>query len=428
MKRKTIMYAGLAATIALSLSACGGGTQGESASSSESGASNSGDTGGAIDFFFNAPTGSPQDGVMRELISEFEEESNVKVNLTIASSSYEDDMKVLMASGDIPDVFATHGWSVLRYGPFLTPLQDEPWAENLNSGLENVMLDNDGNLYALPLEYGIAGMVANFDVLEEHGIDPDSLASWDGFNAAAAKLADADITVVTSAGADSNSGDVGNFMASGAFTQDENTSFLDGEFSTDLWESGVTNHIQEWADKGWMNPDYVSATYDDMARQLADGSAAFAYSWPFVAQTALEFNSGANLGFIPFPGPEPYLVGGEGVSSFGVAKDSDNPEAAKAFLNFLATPANAERLLEAQGSYSGLTNITVDVGPLSPSYEKYVAPGEISVKPFFDRVYLPNGMWNTIITTTDAVINKQSTSAEAASAMRDQFDTLFGQQ
>lgn len=423
MRRKSFLtLSAVAAAAALTLSACGGSDAGQSGAA---GGSKGGE--GTIEFFMNAPTGSPQEETMKELVKEFEEETGIHVALTTKAAGFEDDVKVKMASGDLPDVFSTHGWSVLRYAPFLIPLEDEPWAEYLNPGLEDVMLDDDGHLYALPLEYGITGLLANLSLLEEQGIDVDSLQTWDGLTAAMEKLHEAGISPITSAGKDNNSGDIGNWLASGQLTQEEDDSFLEGEFSTELWEDAVTNRVQEWADNGWFNADYVSATFDDMSRQLADGSAAFAMSWPFVLNTAHEFNPDVELGFIPIPGLEPYLVGGEGVSSFGIAKDSKDPEAAKQFLAFLAEPANAERLMEAGGTYSGLTNVEVDLGILQPSYDTYVAPGEIRVAPYFDRVYLPSGMWDTIITTTDAVINKQMDSQQASDAMQAQFKTLYGQ-
>lgn len=425
MRRKSLLtLSAVAAAAALTLSACGGG--GDAGQSGEA-AGGSGGGEGTIEFFMNAPTGSPQEETMKELVKEFEEDTGIHVALTTKAAGFEDDVKVKMASGDMPDIFSTHGWSVLRYSPFLLPLEDEPWAEHLNPGLENVMLDEDGHLYALPLEYGITGLLANLSLLEEHDIDVESLQTWDGLTAAMEKLHDEGIAPITSAGKDHNSGDIGNWLASGNLTEEEDETFLEGEFSTELWDKSVTDRVQEWTDNDWFNADYVSATYDDMSRQLAEGSAAFAMSWPFVLNTALEFNPDIEVGFIPIPGVEPYLVGGEGVSSFGIAKDTKDPEAAKQFLAFLAEPANAERLMEAGGTYSGLTNVEVDLGPLQHSYDDYVASGEVWVAPYFDRVYLPSGMWDTIITTTDAVINKQMDAQQASDAMKDQFDTLFGQ-
>ncbi|MSS84641.1 extracellular solute-binding protein [Actinomycetaceae bacterium WB03_NA08] len=414
-----IHVAAIVAAGAMALAACSSG-----------GDQSGGGSSGALDLFLNMPAGSPQEEVMKELVATFEEKEAVKVNLTTAAASYEDDMKVKMASDSMPDVISTHGWSVLRYSPFLMPLEDQPWAEYMNPSLDEVMLDSEGHLYALPLEYGTTGMLVNYDVLEAAGVDAEGIDSWDKLNEAMAAVAEkTDAVPFTSAGKDKNAGDVGNFIASGQYTQQELQQFADGTFDPQLWESGVTNHLQEWTDKGWINPDYVSATYDDMARQLAEGTAAFAMSWPFVLSDAYDFNPDVNLGFIPLPGIDgPYLVGGEGVSAFGVAKDAKNQEEALKFLEFLAEPANAKKLLEASGAYSGLTNVEVDLGNIQPSFDKYVAPGTIPTKAFFDRVYLPNGMWNTIITSTDGVFTGQMDSAAAAKQMEEQFKTLYGQQ
>lgn len=427
--KRTIKMGALSGAVvaALALAGCSSGGSGDAGQSGETGG---GSSSGALDVFVNMPTGSPQETVMKDLVSKFEEQDGTKVNLMVAATSFEDDMKVKMASDSVPDVFSTHGWSVLRYSPFLTPLENEPWAQYMNPGLDNTMLDADGHLYALPLEYSTTGLIVNYDVLEAAGVKVDSLKTWDGLDAAMAAIKEkSGISPFTSSGKESNAGDVGNFIASGQFTPAQLTAFTDGTFDTAVWESGVSDHIEKWQKAGYFNPDFVSATLDDMSRQLAEGTAAFALSWPFVIGTALEYNPDANIGFVPIPGVEgEYLVGGEGVSAFGVAKNSKNPEAAMKFLAFLAEPENAKALLAATGAYSGLTNVEVDLGNLQADFDKYVASGDIPTKPFFDRVYLPNGMWNTIITTTDALINGQSTSAEAAKQMAEQFQTLYGQE
>ena len=57
-----------------------------------------------------------------------------------------------------------------------------------------------------------------------------------------------------------------------------------------------------------------------------------------------------------------------------------------------------------------------------------VEPGTFPLVPYFDRVYLPNGMWNTMVTTTDSVITGGSGSVKpAVSTMAKDFDRLFGQ-
>lgn len=423
MKNPIRLLSATAAVAALALAGCSsGGQSGESGSAS----------GNALDVYLNMTTGSPQYTAIQDLAKKFEDETGTKVNITIDSSNFENNMKVRMAAGNLPDVWTTHGWSVLRYGPFLEPLTDRPWAQYVNKGLDESMRDSSGTLYALPIDYTVTGMLVNFDVLKEAGVDADSIKTWDDFDAALAKVKAAGKTPIVSSGKDSGpAGDLANVIAANSFSDAQLAAFKDGTFDSDAYQKEVLDRIGEWASEGYFNPDYVSASIDDMSKQLATGEAAFAGGQPSLLATSLSYNPDANVGFIPFPSNGTngqYLVGGEGMAAFGVWKDSPRKEEALKFVDFLADPDNASVLLKAYASYSGLTNVSVDLGTLQSSYDKWVAPAELPTKPFFDRVYLPNGMWSTMVSSTDAVISQQATPADGTKQMADQFKTLFGQQ
>ena len=424
MKRALTTVAAVAAMAALALTGCSSG-------GSQSGESGSG-SGDALDLYLNMTTGSAQYKAIQQLESKFQEQTGTKVNISIDSSNFEDNMKVRMASGNLPDIWTTHGWSVMRYSPYLEKLTDRPWAQYVNKGLDESMKDSNGDLYALPIEYTVAGMLVNFDTLSAAGIDPDSLKTWDDFDAALAKVKAIGKTPLESSGKGNGpAGDLANFISANAFTEDQLKEFKGGTFDSDAYESQVLDKIAGWAEKGYFNADYVSASTDDMSRALATGDAAFAAGQPSLLGTSLSYNPDAKVGFIPFPSngtSGQYLVGGEGMAAFGVWKDSPHKDAALKFIDFLAEPDNASVLLEAYGSYSGLTNVSTDLGTLQSSYDKWVKPGELPTKPFFDRVYLPNGMWSTMVSSTDAVITQQSNAADATKQMSDQFKTLFGQQ
>lgn len=293
------------------------------------------------------------------------------------------------------------------------------------------MRDAEGNIYALPIEYTVTGFIANLDVVKEAGIDPDSIETMDDFTEALGKVKAAGKIPMVNAGKENGpAGDLANFIASGAFTEAELAATKDGKFDKALYQQRVLDPIEEWASKDYFNPDYVSASFDDMAQQLAQGNAAFGATQPSLMTAALEINPDANIGFIPFVAgdAEPFLVGGEGVNAYGVWKSSPRKEEALKFLDFLAKPDNAQKLAQSIGTYSGLTNVDVDLGTLQATYDTWVKPGTVPTLPFYDRVYLPNGMWSTIVTTADAVISKQSSAADAANQMDTQFTTLFGQQ
>ena len=65
---------------------------------------------------------------VNEILEQFMKENpGVKISYTTQGSDYEQLMKARMASNDLPDIFATHGWSVVRYSEYLRPLNGQPW-------------------------------------------------------------------------------------------------------------------------------------------------------------------------------------------------------------------------------------------------------------------------------------------------------------
>ena len=83
------------------------------------------------------------------MIADFESETGVKVTLDEYGDDYESTMKTRMASNDLPDIFETHGWSLIRYKEYLTDLSGEAWASELNNAALGVIKDSDDKLYAL---------------------------------------------------------------------------------------------------------------------------------------------------------------------------------------------------------------------------------------------------------------------------------------
>lgn len=122
---------------------------------------------------------------------------------------------------------------------------------------------------------------------------------------------------------------------------------------------------------------------------------------------------------------EPYLVGGEG-TAYGVSASSENRDLALAFVDCLAESDNLARLAHSLGGVPGLEGVPVEPGVLSESHERWAADGAYEVRPYFDRVYLPNGMWDTIVTTTSSVITGHSGVSDAVERVERQFEALFG--
>jgi raffinose/stachyose/melibiose transport system substrate-binding protein len=160
---------------------------------------------------------------------------------------------------------------------------------------------------------------------------------------------------------------------------------------------------------------------------LAQGDTGFSFLMNFVAVAAYGYNPEAKVGFMPIPsatGGDPYLVVGE-KNAIGISKDTESPDAALAYLNFLAEPQNITSLSAAAGSAPGLVTAESDLGGLQTSFDAYV--GKVPSVPYFDRVYMPNGSWDTIVSTTEGVLTGQSSIEDAMAKVESDFNKLTEQ-
>lgn len=142
----------------------------------------------------------------KEIIDGFESESNVTVELITPASEYESTLKTMMASNTLPDVFMTHGWSLLRYSEYLQPVNSQPWFDTMDKSLEPLMADGDGNIYALCVSTSVSGVYFNADALKKAGIDdPYSIRTWSDFEAACDKVKAAGMTPIAVGGGSGSS-------------------------------------------------------------------------------------------------------------------------------------------------------------------------------------------------------------------------------
>jgi raffinose/stachyose/melibiose transport system substrate-binding protein len=415
--RMTWLAAG--AALALSLAGCGASAD-----------TSSGGGDGAIEVQTGLAVDSKLMGTLKEIADGFQKSNpDVKLNLIPASTTYEKDMKVRLASGNVPDIWWTHGWSRDRYSKFLMPLQNEAWAKNFNPALAAAMKDKEGAFYALPVDTNIAGIIYNKDVLAAAGVKAEEIKTWDDFGKAAQAVKAQGINPISVSGkANGPAGNLADWIAPGAFSDGELAQLSAGTFVADKYKT-VLDLVAQWRDQGFFNPDYASAATTDMDQALAQGKAAFIFSQNNRANNALQYNPKANLGYMPVPsatGGNSYLIGGE-YNAYGISKTSQHADGAKKFLAYLAQPENETKLAKSAGSAPGLTDATSDMGALQPSYDQWMTQNKTALVPYFDRVYLPNGMWNTMVTTTDSVITKQSSVEGAVGQVQNDFKSLYGQ-
>ena len=110
--------------------------------------------------------------VFEQITKDFTEETGIKVTIYNGGDDYESAMKTRMSSGDLPDIWTTHGWSLIRYSEYMMDLSDQEWVANIDAGLKDVITNDDGELFILPITQAVCAVLYNADVLEEAGVDP----------------------------------------------------------------------------------------------------------------------------------------------------------------------------------------------------------------------------------------------------------------
>lgn len=411
MKRK--MALALSALMMVSMAACGtdggdGASTGSSAStgnsstsaesSSESGGS--GDLSGVtLEIAHNLTGGNSE--VFSGLIDKFVEETGCKVDISEYGNDYESTMKTRMASNELPDVFVTHGWSILRYKEYLMDLSDQPWATDYDEGALGVIEDEGGEIYVMMTSAISNGTLVNFEVCEDAGVDPYAIKTWDDFTEACQKIKDAGYVPI---GNVSNPGMLANI--GGTYTSYEGELAQDSEAMLDGtwdWESfrAELKMYQDWIEKGFFYDDVMTMNDTDLTQRWAENKTAFQVgNGPGFLVSAMELNPDGNYGLLPSfasaDGGKMYIGTGEG-EAFGIWKDSKNVDAAKQLLEFLSQPENAVTL-------SGSTGNTVCMKSAMSQDQSYglevyqtmqskYAEGEVFYENLWDRQYMPSGMW-----------------------------------
>jgi len=367
--------------------------------------------------------------VLEDISKQFESENpNIKIEFSAPGAEYENIMKVKMASNALPDVFSTHGWSKVRYGQYLADLKDEAWAAQIDDAIKPAVTDDTGKVYVLPIDQDKSSPVYNKDVLEEYGVEVPT--TWDEFLQAAETIktkSNGKVIPLHIGGADSwPIGQFFDFMATPAFISAPTnfaSQYLDGSFDWKQFDV-LPQMLLDLQKKGYLNKDVLTSKYDDSAKAFAEGKVAFGFYGPFLIEEAKKTNPNVRGGLMPIPsviaGDQPTFAGGE-KTTWGVWKDSPNQEAAKKFVAYYAKAENAAKVAAIQALPPGLKGIDINAGDMTEDFIKYASA---PVFPYYDRVYLPNGMWDVMCKNGQDMLAGGIKVSEFSENMKLEFERL----
>jgi raffinose/stachyose/melibiose transport system substrate-binding protein len=369
--------------------------------------------------------------MMKSIAADFTKENpNIKVEFQFPGAEYESILKVKMAANDLPDVFDTHGWAVIRYGNYLADLKDEAWAPNLTDTVKTVVTDKNGKVNALVMSEAKDGISYNAEILDKYGITPPK--TFVELMAAAEKIkteSQGDVTPFFMSGIDN--GMIGGFLdlyATSEYispqTNDAQT-LLDGSFDWNKW-TPLAQKLLDMQNKGYINKDVLTAKYTDMPQRFAQGKVAFVLGAPSFADEVYKVNPQAKIGIMPLTtmvdGDTQTFSGGERYT-MGAWKDGKHLEESKKLIAFFAKPENMSTIANATKLPPGLKDIQSE-HEFSKYYDEFK---DVRVFPYFDRVYLPNGMWDVMCKTGTSLIAGDVSPKQFSDKMKQEYERLRNQ-
>ena len=229
---------------------------------------------GSIELAYNLSTDDYS--IFEQIIKDFTDQTGIQVTINNLGGDYESAMKTKMASNDLPDMWVTHGWSLIRYSEYMMDLSDQDWVSKIDPGLKSVITNDDGQLFILPITQAVAAIMYNKDTVSAAGVDISKIRTWADFDDACQKVADSGKTPIEMVLADAYDSYTleglwpTELTNDGVADKDANIEALKGgDFDwtahTEAWDQ-----IQKWYENGWINDDVTSGKRDQSADPYAE--------------------------------------------------------------------------------------------------------------------------------------------------------------
>lgn len=340
-------------------------------------------------------------------------------------SPYAENLKAEFQSDRQPDIFVIEGMGGYNtWSSKLATFEGDEWIDL--TGLEFTV---DGKVYGFPVAVEAWGMAYNADLLNQAGVDPMTLTSQEAYRAAFEKIdgmkdeLGIDSVVAMAAGPDmrwvTGLHNFNGYLSAGLEYGD--TTVLDqlnaGEPNMDrLTEyADWVELLFEYSDKAVL----LTGNYDAQVGQFGTGKAVFVHqgNWidPWLAENGVSFKMGYAPHASVYGEHNSIFIGAP--SYYVINNESTNQDAAKAFLNYMATneaghnymvneakmipaftnvtlkpdaplSANVTEWLAKDGKYTWLQNDMPDgfgMGTIAPYYESF-AKGDITKAEFIEQL------------------------------------------
>lgn len=330
--------------------------------------------------------------LLNEIIDEF---NSTHPNIVVEQEFQKDasnTIKVKFASGDIPDITTVVAQDYIDQGKYLD-LSKEVWWDRIQPSIKDMCTDvKTGNQYKVASNMTMAGLFYNKEIFKDLGLEEPK--TWEEFekNLTAIKESNSEISPFFMGGKESwMLGHLVEFMAHGvvkqkygvtgakeAFLSNDDSKLQFGEKNGPI--DSFAASILSLKEKGLLNKDFLTATYDNQIESFANGQAAVISQGMWALGGILEKNPdmASNIGFMPYPaivdGTESVILSAED-SAYAITSASEHPEEAKEFLNFLFEKQNLKKYSEFVKSPCAFKDVEADWGPIKDEVAKALESG-----------------------------------------------------
>lgn len=299
-------------------------------------------------------------------------------------------VKTKLATGEMNDVFFYNSGSLLQAlnpDETLVDLGSEPWAGNVVESFWPTVSTANGN-YGAP--YGTAmggGIVYNYKVYEDLGLDVP--LTWDEFMANNAAIKAAGVAPVCQTYGDTWTSqlfvlaDYHNVLAAEPNFSEEYTNNI-AKYATSAAAIRGFEYLEELHNAGYYNDDYASALFPDGIMKVASGECAHYPQLTFVVSTLFSMAPEMinDIGFFAQPGADAskngLTVWMPGAAYIPNTTTGAELEAAKDFVAFVVSNEGMQIYIDINGQTGPfLMNGAPEAGDLFPAYA--------DMFPYFER-------------------------------------------
>ncbi|MEN0641982.1 extracellular solute-binding protein [Alkalicoccobacillus gibsonii] len=293
------------------------------------------------------------------LINEFEDANpGISVDMNIyPSDQYQSQAQTLVRDGSTGDVFTSFPGAQFdalnKIGAF-ADLSDGPFLDHFEDSLIEAG-QKDGVQYALPYQLVFNQPVYNVDIFEELGLDIPR--DWDSFLEVCQTLLDNGYIPIAFPGADIGPGQLMNSMVmNNAPDEDIFEKLQAGEVkATDEWWVKTLTQFKELEDLGYFQEDSLGTQHPAAISLVAQEKAAMLATGSYAMAGLLEQNEDLNLQLLAPITVDESDATYEGIHTttfmLGVNSQSEHPEEAKAFIEFLSEKEPASEYANATGQH-----------------------------------------------------------------------------